>query len=94
MPAMYAWILIYLLAINALAFLSFGWDKRCAARGKRRTPEARLLFLALILGSPGAWLGVSFFRHKSSKPSFLAKLLVATLAGTLGAWAVWHHVPR
>ena len=72
---------------SVVSLSAFGWDKLCAIRGRRRVPEARLLFLALMLGFPGAWLGVRLFRHKSSKPSFLLRLALVTLvSGALVTW--------
>jgi uncharacterized membrane protein YsdA (DUF1294 family) len=75
------------LALNLGAFLLFGWDKLASVRRARRVPEGRLLLAALALGAAGAWLGVVAFRHKSSKPSFLARLALATLGSLAIAWA-------
>ena len=41
-------IAIYLLAVNAAAFLLCGWDKRCARRGAWRVPERTLLQAAFV----------------------------------------------
>lgn len=87
--------LLYLAAINLLAFLAFGWDKRAARRGARRVSEARLLWLAALLGAPGAWTGVSVFRHKTVKTSFRIRLVLATLVNVAvaaaGAWWWWRE---
>lgn len=73
----------YLLAVNLLTIAAFAIDKRRAERGRRRTPEADLLFLAFAGGSPGAWLAIRLFRHKSSKRAFqrrLARVVLLQLA--------------
>ena len=58
--------LIYLAAINILTFCVYGADKRRAKiPGARRVPEKTLFALALLLGSPGALLGMQVFRHKT-----------------------------
>ncbi len=65
------WIAVaYLWAINLLTLLAFGWDKLRAKRRKRRVPEAKLLWLAVISGGPGAVLGRWIFRHKTRKRRF------------------------
>jgi uncharacterized membrane protein YsdA (DUF1294 family) len=53
-----------------VAFLTFGYDKSIAGSRRRRVPERVLLWLALILGSLGAWLGMQVFHHKTLKESF------------------------
>lgn len=60
--------------LNLVAFAAFGIDKARARRGKRRIPEARLLFLALAGGTPGAYAGRRAFRHKTHKHPFVAQL--------------------
>jgi len=61
-------ITVYLLA-NAVAFLAYYRDKRLAERGSWRTPESRLLVLALV-GPFGAFAAMQAFRHKTQKPKF------------------------
>ena len=58
--------IVYLAAINLLTFCVYGADKRRAKiPGARRVPERTLFALALLLGSPGALLGMQVFRHKT-----------------------------
>lgn len=62
---------LYLMGVNALTFLLYGWDKRAAKRaGAARVPEYILQLLALFGGSPAALLAQQFFRHKTKKASF------------------------
>lgn len=63
-------ILLYLAAINLIAFASFSRDKWKAKRGGRRISEATLLSLAAIGGSFGAWAGMYLFRHKTLHKKF------------------------
>ena len=59
-------LIVYLAAINLLTFCVYGADKRRAKiPGARRVPEKTLFALALLLGSPGALLGMLVFRHKT-----------------------------
>ena len=39
---------LYLLGINLLAYIAFGWDKRLAREERFRIPEARLLLYAAL----------------------------------------------
>ena len=69
------WVaVLYLWAINTLTLLAFGWDKLRARRKKRRIPERRLLWLAVLGGSLAALLGRWIFVHKTRKRSFSAWL--------------------
>ena len=77
-------LLYYLLAVNLLTFLAYGLDKWKAVRnghksgGKtrhndrhsRRIPEASLLLLAVLGGSPAALLAMYLFRHKTLHKKF------------------------
>ena len=62
--------LLYLLAINLIAFLAMGIDKWKAKRGAWRIPEQTLLSLVLLGGGIGGIAGMYTFRHKTKKPRF------------------------
>lgn len=81
-------VTIYLLLVNAAAFLAFGEDKRRAKRREWRIPEATLMGLAAAGGSLGALAGMRFFHHKTRHRKFTAgvpALLVAQIA-LLAKW--------
>lgn len=63
-------IVIYMLAINVIAFLAMGIDKWKAKRGAWRIPEQTLLSLVLLGGGIGGIAGMYAFRHKTKKPRF------------------------
>ena len=77
-------LLYYLLVVNLLTFLAYGLDKWKAVRngrksgGKtrhndrlsRRIPEASLLLLAVLGGSPAALLAMYLLRHKTLHKKF------------------------
>lgn len=85
----------WLVAVNVITFAYYGFDKFRARRGGRRIPEVVLHGLGLVGGSPGAYLAMRVFRHKTIKGRFrlvfwgivLAQLL---LAGWVG-WLVWRR---
>jgi len=74
-----------LAALNLFTMLRFRQDKQRAIAGERRIPEADLLGLALIGGSPGALTARWLYRHKTRKQPFstLLFLIAAIQAGIL-----------
>ena len=81
-----------LIALNFLAFAAFGIDKAKAERGKRRIAESRLLLLAFLGGTPGAYAGRAAFRHKTRGGPFsgelhtIAAMQVVAIGLGLGWW--------
>ena len=63
-------LLIYLAAINIVAFFLYGIDKWKARHDKWRITEARLLSVALLGGSFGAFLGMKVWHHKTQHNKF------------------------
>ncbi len=60
----------YLLLINALGLALMYLDKRFAKKHRRRIPEAALMWIAALGGSPGSLAGMYLFRHKTRHPKF------------------------
>jgi uncharacterized membrane protein YsdA (DUF1294 family) len=76
--------------LNAASFLAFGCDKWKASCGRWRVPEFSLLLLALLGGWPGGWLGMKVFKHKTAKPSFQLKYVLAVIPFVAEVWG-WLH---
>lgn len=55
----------YLVIINIIGFIAMGLDKAKAKAKAWRISEKTLLGIAVIGGSPGVWLGMNRFRHKT-----------------------------
>jgi uncharacterized membrane protein YsdA (DUF1294 family) len=70
-------VLIWIGLMSAVTFALTAWDKFRARAGQRRIPEARLLGMALLGGSPGLLAAMLAFRHKTAKTSF--QLAVGTI---------------
>ncbi len=66
-------ILIYFFIINIIGFFLIGYDKKMAAANKYRIAEKTLLLIVLLGGVIGSGLAMLFFRHKTSKTSYLLK---------------------
>lgn len=70
MPYLVSSIILYLIIINAVGFLLMLADKRAARKSAWRTPEARLMGIALSGGCFGIYAGMVCFRHKTKHPKF------------------------
>lgn len=66
-------LLLYFLFVNIFVFILAGYDKNQARKNKRRIPENTLFFFEAIGGTIGLLLAMLFFRHKTSKTSFIIK---------------------
>lgn len=56
---------------NIIVFAIYGIDKFNAINNKWRISEKNLLLMALFMGGFGAFLGMQFFRHKTSHMQFV-----------------------
>ena len=78
------------LLVNLWTILRFWQDKQRAIAGNRRIPEADLLTLAAIGGSPGAMLARQLFRHKTRKQPFSSALwLILAIQAGLALGFLW-----
>lgn len=68
---MQAFILGYLLAINALGAMLVVVDKKRARRGAWRVPERTLFALCALGGCPGVYLSMRGVRHKTLHKRFM-----------------------
>ena len=81
------YFLLYLLLINAAAFVLMLADKRKALKNRWRIPERTLFLSALFGGSIGALLGMYTFRHKTRHLKFtlgIPAILIAQIS--LAIW--------
>ena len=81
------YFLLYLLLINAVAFLLMLVDKLKARKNRWRIPERTLFGSALLGGSIGAILGMYTFRHKTRHLSFTLGMPAILIAQV--ALAIW-----
>ncbi len=64
---MFNFVFLSLIAINILAFINVGIDKKRSRHMEERLPEVRFFLWAICFGSLGIFLGIFFFRHKTRK---------------------------
>ena len=93
-PSLPLFLGVYLLAINAVAFLAFGVDKSRARRDQWRIPERTLLGFSAAGGFAGAFLGMRVFRHKTRHWYFqfgMSAILLVQIV--LVGWLIWKLNP-
>ena len=77
---------LYLLLINAAAFVLMLVDKIKAKKNRWRIPERTLIGSAVLGGSIGALMGMYTFRHKTRHVKFtlgVPAILIAQIALTV-----------
>jgi len=81
-------LLSWLVSVNVVAFLFFGFDKMRAQGGGLRVPENILYSLVLLGGFVGGISGMFLFRHKTRKSSF-QRIFWAIIVLEIVIVAVW-----
>ena len=85
-------ILVYwLILVNLVAFILFGYDKACAKKKARRIPERTLLLWAWLGGSIGAFLGMRIFHHKTLKPKFYVVPVLAVIEVLICVFCLYQN---
>ncbi len=69
----------FVLAVNTITFLVYGYDKYLAKNNKWRISENSLLLLAFLCGSIGAIFAMVIFKHKTAKKSFYIPVILILL---------------
>lgn len=59
------WLAAIVLGMSLIGFALMGADKYKAKHDRWRIPERTLMLIALLGGSPGVWLGMRVFHHKT-----------------------------
>lgn len=85
-------LLLYLLAINLIAFLMYGIDKWKAKKNKWRISEKTLLGAALLGGSIGALAGMRVFHHKTKHWKFRIGVPACLVLHMVLAYVVWKGI--
>lgn len=84
----------WLVSVNIVAFLTYGYDKMIAGSQTMRVPENVLLLLVALGGFVGAGLGMVIFRHKTRKQSFQVRFVVAVLVSIILYGAIYYLTNR
>lgn len=83
-------ILIYLAVVNFISYIMYGIDKRKAKQNRWRISENSLIFVAVIGGSIGAYLGMKMFHHKTRHKKFYMGIpAIMILQLLLAIWIIY-----
>lgn len=87
-------IFAWLVAINVITFLTYGYDKGIAGSKMMRVPETVLLTLAIAGGSIGALAGMRLFRHKTAKADFQFKFVLIVIVQIVVLFVIYGLLRR
>ena len=85
-------LIVYLLMINLIASVVYGWDKICAMQDWWRVQEFSLFIVALLGGGIGAILAMKLFRHKTLHTKFKIGIPLILLLQIIGAVYVYYQL--
>ena len=77
--------------MNVVTFFLYGIDKLKAKRSKWRVPEATLIWMAVLGGSVGAWLGMKAWHHKTQHKKFQYGIPLILLTQLVLAGWIWYN---
>ena len=83
---------LYLLILNAVAFVLMLVDKRRAQKKQWRISEKALLLTAILGGSLGSLLGMKLFHHKTRKMPFSVGIPVILAVQFIGVAVLYTIV--
>jgi uncharacterized membrane protein YsdA (DUF1294 family) len=69
-PSLAVWLALWIVALSVASFGIYGYDKAQAQSGGTRVPELVLHLLSALGGSPGSFVAMRHFHHKTIKSSF------------------------
>lgn len=86
---LYFTCLVAYLALNTIAFVAMGMDKRRAQKHAYRIPEKMLFLWAGLFGGVGGTLGMAVFHHKTQHWTF--RLFFPLMAIVQLALLIWGN---
>ncbi len=82
----------YIIAVNIYGFFLMCDDKNRAIKNKRRTPERKLLTVAIIGGAAGTLLGMKLARHKTLHKKFSVGVPLLLLVQYVVFWLINRYL--
>jgi len=86
------YVLVIWAAWNTFVFALYGVDKSRAIHNKWRISEATLIASAFFAGALGAFLGMSFFRHKTKRLKFKILIPMALISNAVLFTIYWLYM--
>jgi uncharacterized membrane protein YsdA (DUF1294 family) len=85
--------LVYVVVLNVVVFLLYGFDKQAAQNHTLRISEKTFHLLTLGGGTIGAILGQRYFRHKTRKRSFQDVFRAIVILQAIGLVGALFYLP-
>jgi uncharacterized membrane protein YsdA (DUF1294 family) len=79
----------WLVAVNVVAFGTYGYDKAQATASRARVPEMVLLLVTVVGGGLGSFAGSYWFRRQTAGGFRFLMWGMAALQATLVVWLIW-----
>ncbi|MEO0483090.1 MAG: DUF1294 domain-containing protein [Planctomycetota bacterium] len=91
MPRPFLLILAVYAVMSVVSFIAYGWDKRAAIKGHRRTREKTLHLIDLAFGWPGGLAAQRLIRHKTRDTKFQIWFWLTVFAhpAAIAVWVWW-----
>ena len=86
----YIYCFYYLIIINLIAIIVTVSDKRRAKRHLRRIPEATLLLISALGGSPAMLITMHMIRHKTQHKKFMIGIPVIIVLQVIAVYFVFR----
>jgi len=89
----YIYLIVYFIVISFIAFNVFYYDKRASrTRRHKRVDEFTLIFLAIVGGSAGIFLGMIILNHKTRKMKFKLGIPIILIFQIFGLACIYFLV--
>ena len=85
-------IISYIVSINVIAFVLYGYDKMISNTDKTRVPEVVLHLVSLVGGSLAALFAQNLFRHKINKYKFKLIFWFIVFIQAVLIWFVFYKI--
>lgn len=86
------YVVVYLVLMNLLTLFVYRYDKHCSCKSKWRISEDSLLMVALLGGSPAAFIAQRVFRHKTKKTFFQFRFWLVIFIQAVAGFYLWDKV--
>ena len=83
----------WFIAINAVALVTYAYDKSIAGSGATRVPERILLLLVVLGGWIGGLIGIVRGRHKTLHTEFQFRFVICTVI-SIGLGMMYYQIIR
>ena len=83
-------ILVYVIVINLIAMILTAFDKYRAVHHGWRVPEATLMLVAALGGSPAMLLTMLLIRHKTRHIKFMLGIPLIMVVQAAIAFLIWR----